>query len=306
MFLAYVVGQRILKPYSHRFSRHDFTLPQLFACLVVREHQKKSYRGTEALLRDASDWCTLLGMPRVPDHSTLCRAFDLIVTQARCNKLLDWMIAEAKQLKLLGKKDKPLAIDSSMYESRHVSRYFERRRSRAIKKMPVKPGLNRRRSRTARSLPKLALGVDAASHLILAFRSSTGLGSDHRDFVPLLRDSCRRCKPRHVAADAGYDSEANHCFAYDEMKVRSIIPATIGRPWGEPQTRRRRNLWFRFKRKADKALYGQRWQCETVNSMIKRNMGSALRARSAKRRKRELMLRAIVHCAMILAGNPEG
>ena len=35
----------------------------------------------------------------------------------------------------------------------------------------------------------------------------------------------------------------------------------------------------RFKRKADKKIYGQRWQSETVNSMIKRNQSSALRAR---------------------------
>jgi hypothetical protein len=306
MFLAWTVGQRVLKPYSHRFSRHDFTLSQLFACLVLREHQKKSFRGTEALLRDAPEWCTLLGMPRTPDHATLCRAFRRIVTHARCNKLLDWMITRARELKLLGKKDKPLAIDSSMYESRHVSRHFERRRSRAIKKTPVKPGLNRRRSRTARSLPKLALGVDAASHLILSFRASTGLGSDHRDFVPLLRDACRRAKPRRVAADAGYDSESNHRFAREQMKTRSIIPATIGRPWGQPQTRHRRNQWLRFKRKADQKTYGQRWQCETVNSMIKRNLGSALRARSATRRKGELMLRSLVHCLMVLATVFEG
>ena len=39
----------------------------------------------------------------------------------------------------------------------------------------------------------------------------------------------------------------------------------------------RRLMKRRFARKADKAAYGQRWQSETVNSMIKRNLGSALR-----------------------------
>ncbi len=56
----------------------------------------------------------------------------------------------------------------------------------------------------------------------------------------------------------------------------------------------------RFKRKADKKHYGQRWQVETVNSMIKRNLGSALRAKSSRRRSMELLLRVVTHNIMIL------
>src|SRR4051812_24148820 len=39
--------------YSSPWSRDDFTLPQLFACLVVREQLCLSYRKAEMLLRDA-------------------------------------------------------------------------------------------------------------------------------------------------------------------------------------------------------------------------------------------------------------
>jgi transposase len=59
-------------------------------------------------------------------------------------------------------------------------------------------------------------------------------------------------------------------------------------------------MYHRFKRKADKKYYGQRWQAETVNSMIKRNLGSALRARTARRRSKELLLRVVTHNVMIL------
>jgi transposase len=59
-------------------------------------------------------------------------------------------------------------------------------------------------------------------------------------------------------------------------------------------------MHYRFKRQADKAHYGQRWQAETVNSMIKRNLGSALRARTAPRRRNELLLRVVTHNLMIL------
>lgn len=37
------------------------------------------------------------------------------------------------------------------------------------------------------------------------------------------------------------------------------------------------------------------WQVETVNSMQKRNYGSSLRARSADRREREMLLKVLVH-----------
>ena len=44
MRAAYELAAEALPDYASKFIRHDFTLPQLFACLVVREHQKKSYR----------------------------------------------------------------------------------------------------------------------------------------------------------------------------------------------------------------------------------------------------------------------
>jgi transposase len=82
------------------------------------------------------------------------------------------------------------------------------------------------------------------------------------------------------------------------MCVRSIIPPEIGRrrkDGGPPAGRFRRLMHHRFKRKADKKNYGQRWQSETVNSMVKRNQSSALRARTPERREREMLLRAVVH-----------
>ena len=88
------------------------------------------------------------------------------------------------------------------------------------------------------------------------------------------------------------------------MGVRSVIPPRSGRPTAKPPPRDqplRRRMHHRFARGSDKAVYGQRWQGETVNSMIKRNLGSALRARTAVRRRHELLLRVLTHNIMILA-----
>jgi hypothetical protein len=305
---AYLLAALSLPNYSDKFSRHDFTLPQLFACLVIREHQKKSYRGAEELLRDCPDWLADIGMSRAPDHNTLWRAFNHLVKPGLVNSMLDQQAKWARKRKLIKGRIKLAALDSSMFESRHVSRYFEKRLGQSARderkkrrKTAGKSAGDRRRSRVVRGLPKLSLAVATSCHLILAARATTGGGGDQPFFEPLLFDAWRRANIKAVVADAGYDSEPNHCIARQDMGVRSIIPPNSGRPTEKlPTARHRRNMHHRFKRKADKKYYGQRWQVETVNSMIKRNLDSALRARTARRRSKELLLRVVTHNIMIL------
>src|SRR3954469_15863102 len=96
MRAAHFLAKDVLPAHSSKFSRKDFTLPQLFACLVLREHQKKSYRGTEELLRDCSDLRAAVGLARAPDHNTICRAFAHLVKPAKMDRALDLTVAAAK------------------------------------------------------------------------------------------------------------------------------------------------------------------------------------------------------------------
>jgi hypothetical protein len=68
------VGQAGLPLYSCRFSKKDFTQPQLFACLVLRQFFKTDYRGIIQLLRDLSDLRQTLRLKKIPHYSTLCYA----------------------------------------------------------------------------------------------------------------------------------------------------------------------------------------------------------------------------------------
>lgn len=149
--LAYDLGREALPAYFSRFSRHAFTKPQLFACLVLREHQKKSFRGVEALLADSPAWLADIGLAKAPDHNTLSRAFNELVGPKLTNSMLDLMAELAAGRKLLrGDGLKPLTLDSSMFESRHVSRHFERRRrdaSDAGTAGPTRPGGRRGKRR---------------------------------------------------------------------------------------------------------------------------------------------------------------
>ena len=189
-----------------------------------------------------------------------------------------------------------------------ASRHFELRKRQTAKggrgkrrKTSEEAAANRRLSRVVRRLPKLSLAVATSCHLILAARATTGGGADQRFFEPLLVDAWRRSDLKTVVADAGYDPESNHCIARPDLGIRSIVPPYAGRPSTKPPAgRHRRNMHHRFRRRADQPTYGQRWQSETVNSMFKRNLGSALRAHTAPRRRNKLLLRVVTHNVMIL------
>jgi hypothetical protein len=297
MALAHELAKRCLQNYSCKFSRKDFTLPQLFACLVVREHLNKSYRSVEAVLRDSPEWCTHIGMKRVPDHNTLCRAFKVILKQTHIRRLLDllaqWTIMEQTPAKTC-------AIDSTLYDTHHRSRHYEQR-CRHYSSRNERTA-NSRRSRSARRTPKLALSVDVRTHVVVAARARTGMGSDVLDLLPLLRQSKRR-RPLMdtVLADAGYDSHRNHEVAWTKLKVRSLIRAANGRPTARPPASRYRRMMRKKLNGSQKGKpYAQRAQAETVNSMMKRNLGDHLRARSPKARRQEQMLRVITHNLMVV------
>ena len=102
---AYSLATACVKEHQSKFSRKDFTGPQLFACLVLREHQKKSYRGLVALLEDCPHWCADIGLKKVPDHNTLCRAHKQLVKPGVVEKMLDLSVQTARKLQRQNKKN---------------------------------------------------------------------------------------------------------------------------------------------------------------------------------------------------------
>ncbi len=63
---------------------------------MLREHQRKSFRGLEALLADSSAWLADIGLSRAPDHNTLSRAFIEFVDPDLANSMLDLMAKLAR------------------------------------------------------------------------------------------------------------------------------------------------------------------------------------------------------------------
>src|SRR5512135_3469809 len=125
-----------------------------------------------------------------------------------------------------------------------------------------------------------------------------GPASDLVQFGRAWSQAARRARIEVLLADADFDAEWLH-HAVRSHGVRTIIPPARGRPSDKPPVGRwRRVMKQRFAR--PRPRYGQRWQVESVNSMIKRLLGSALRARRYDSQGREIILRAITHNVMIV------
>jgi hypothetical protein len=71
---ALAAGEAALAPYGSRCSRHDYTQPQLFALLVLRQFLRSDYRGIVVLVGEWRELRRALGLDRVPHYSTLARA----------------------------------------------------------------------------------------------------------------------------------------------------------------------------------------------------------------------------------------
>ena len=286
MIIALKTARRVLPDYWHKFSPQKFTLPQLFACILLRVILKTDYRGVAIFLKDCSDLRDAIGLKSVPHFTTLHKASQRLLRHKIADKLL---ISTIKKL-TKGKDIVELAaIDSSGLDSNYVSRYFVRRRR--SKKLNLWEDVIYKR------YPKLAIVCDCSNHAILSAMTTRGPSVDVNQFREPLKPAAERVKINHLLADAGYDSEPNHEYAREVCNIQTTIPPKAGRPGSNlPKGKYRREMRTNFKHK----VYGQRWQVETVFSMIKRNYGSALRARNEESQAREMLLLVLTHNIAII------
>ena len=124
---ALATARRALPRYSSHFSRHDFTLAQHFACLVLKSFFRTDYRGIAAILADLPDLCAALELTKVPHFTTLQKAHARILGFGPFNQLLDATVRRA-----LGERPRAelAAGDSTGLDATQISPYFVKRAAR--------------------------------------------------------------------------------------------------------------------------------------------------------------------------------
>lgn len=286
--VAYATAKRSMPAYSHLKSPKKFTQPQLVACLVLKEFFRTDYRGIMEILTDSSDLQKILELEEVPHYTTLQKAAQRFTDKRSIDRLLRTTLATATKAHVMKRSVALSAIDSTGLESHYTSSYFVTRKA--------KGGEYHQTTHYTR-FPKVGIVMDCASFLVLAGSPSWGPSPDIIHFKKTLTDASRKAHIVRITADAGYDAEHAHVFARETLNIKSIIPNRVGRPTKKlPSGHYRRIMALHF----DKARYGQRWMVETLNSMLKKRLGSFLRARTYWSQMREIMLRLFTFNVLLL------
>jgi len=154
--VALAAGKECFSDYSHRYSPKKFTQPQLFACLVLKDFEKKDYRGIWQFLKDCSDICQELGLKKVPHWTTLQKAHARLLGIKHVRSLLDDTVQRVR-----GRKHnvKYAAVDSSGFDAHHASRYFVWRTSGSAKKKQKKAKAQNQRENKEKTEKKQLFGA---------------------------------------------------------------------------------------------------------------------------------------------------
>ncbi len=285
--VALAAGRDAFSDYSHVYSPHKFTQPQLFACLVLKEFEKKDYRGVRQLLLDCADLREAIGLKIVPHYTTLQKASRRLLALPHVRKLL----VNTVQRVLKRRRKVPYAAgDSSGFDAHHASRYYIHRRD-GNKQDPNRP----KKRVTYKRYGKLMLIICCTSHAILGAVASEGPTPDIDQLDGVMTEVKAPVNIQHVVLDAGFDSAHNHQLLREDYGMLSTIPPDHGRPFKDPTALPKDKYRRRMKTHFNRRAYRRRPQVETVFSMIKRNLGAALRGRSHHSRRRDMFLRVLTH-----------
>jgi|KBSSwiStaDraftv2_1062776.scaffolds.fasta_scaffold620319_1 hypothetical protein len=249
--LAY--GAEALPRYSCASSKHDFTQPQLFACLVYKHYRRRTYREACEDLRLAPAVLELLGLTKVPHYSTLSKFASRVLSAATFEHALACVLRDVQPTQEVA------SMDSSGLGKSIASAYYRMRQGK---------------SNPALGFVKVSAMVLKGSLLPCGVAVGTGPCNDKTDVPELVRQAQRqRVRPGALLADKAYDSEELLRGCWEDWKVPTYIP--LHRVCKDGSARGKyRSLMTHLPK-----LFGQRWQAETYFSGLKRTTGSTVTAR---------------------------
>ena len=271
--VALQVATQVLPPYRTRFSKQQFTPPQLLAVLCLMRYEDWTFREAETRLREHQELRAALKLPAVPDYTTLYRFLRRLDDDT-----VERGLSETVRL-LRGRRRRPVsaAMDGTGLSYNSVSTFFVRRMEQHTEHS----------SRHRRWL-KWVIVVDVQQQILLAQRAHQGPGSDVRALPGLLDVAARGAPLRLVLADAEFDSEPNHEYIRQRLGARSIIPA---KRRGIPQGTIRNQMFRAFPKKP----YRQRAKIESIFSAVKRKLSSRAPGRSLTIQFRQALLLGLAY-----------
>ena len=264
---------------SSKFSNKIYSNHIHLVLLVLRAKSNMSYQVFMDWISNFTELWTILGISRIPHFTTLHKFAGRFG-----RRYLDMLLIITTTV--TGIRVLFTSIDSTGFQLTKASYYYttvvdkHRKDGKIHKKRAIKRHL------------KVTMITETRKLVVLAIRIRRGPDNDQKDFIPTYRKLSKLDKRplKLVVADKGYDSEKNHQFIRETLGGLSVIPARKHK-YGDIKTkgkyRRQMRKGYSLK------VYHQRNMSETMNSTIKRTLGSEIRARNCKYQNREIYYRVI-------------
>ncbi len=276
--VALEVATAVLPPYRSRFSKHQFTQPQLLAVLCLMRYEDWTFRETEVRLREHRELRRVLGLRSVPDYTTLYRFLKRLD-----ETLINQALGEAAR-RLGGASPRSLrrarvGVDATGLAQGAVSTFFVRRQYHHTQQpLPWRHWL------------KWLTVVDVDRQRILAQDARPGPWNDCARLRPLVGAANQVARIGLVLADAEFDSERNHTYVRQTLRARSIIPAKRGK-----KSWRIHGVRAEMRRAFPRRQYARRSLVETVFSAVKRKLSARAPGRSLFMQLRQAFLLGLAY-----------
>ena len=271
--VALEVSRAVLPRYRSRFSKHQFTQPQLLAILCLMRYEDWTFREAEVRLGEHRELRQTLGLIRVPDFTTLYRFL-----QRLDDLVIDRAVGETvRRLRGTQKRKRRRAcvgVDATGLAPGAVSTFFVRRmHHHGQKPLPWRHWL------------KWLIVADLDQQFLLSQLARRGPWNDCANLPAVVGAASQETPIGLVLADGEFDSEKNHTYIRRELGARSVIPAKRGK-----KTWRIHGVRAEMRRAFPQRIYRRRALIESVFSSVKRKLSARAPGRSLRMQRRQALL----------------
>jgi hypothetical protein len=271
--VALEVSKTVIPRYRSRFSKHQFTQPQLLAILCLMRYEDWTFREAEVRLAEHRELRQVLGLTSVPDFTTLYRFLQRLDDQS-IDRAVGETVRRLQGARKNGRRRAHVAVDATGLAQGAVSTFFVRRmHHHGQKPLPWRHWL------------KWIVVADLDQQFLLSQRARRGPWNDCANLPAVVGAASQQTRIGLVLADAEFDSERNHTYSRQRLGAHSVIPAKRGK-----KTWRIHGVRAEMRRAFPRQLYRHRSLIETLFSSVKRKLSARAPGRSLGTQTRQALL----------------
>ena len=271
--IALQVSRAVLPRYRSRFSKHQFTQPQLLAILCLMRYEDWTFREAEVRLGEHRELRQTLGLSNVPDFTTLYRFLQRLDDQT-IDRAVDETVRRLRSTQKKRRGRARVGVDATGLAQGAVSTFFVRRmHHHGQKPLPWRHWL------------KWVIVADLDQPFVLSQIARRGPWNDCANLPTVVEAASKQTRIGLVLADAEFDSERNHTYIRRQLGAQSVIPAKRGK-----KTWRIHGVRAEMRRAFPRRLYRRRSLIETLFSSVKRKLSARAPGRSLCTQRRQPLL----------------